>query len=233
MSDVSLTSQEERNQHSGKWWVSLPLSSNHCPSFFSISDRWGANPEFKHRKGQQPPGLISPPGFPLTLSGPCLWRGRMTGSHHLSFLLTQPAQLLLELSGLRPALSPHVTHDSFLVLFFLLGYFPSQTFFFFSFSNCFKFIQKGSSQGYISVNLDGRLSWWSGPLRDATSPWHGWRWGQVQETHLLCGVTIPWHHRVKIRSLHFLIKRIRKLLLFSLCSKNYQKVLLRDFITVF
>lgn len=143
------------------------------------------------------------------------------------------AQLLLELSGLRPALSPHVTHDSFLLLFFLLGYFPSQTFFFFSFSNCFKFIQKGSSQGYISVNLDGRLSWWSGPLRDATSPWHGWRWGQVQETHLLCGVTIPWHHRVKIRSLHFLIKRIRKLLLFSLCSKNYQKVLLRDFITVF
>lgn len=175
MSDASPTSQEERSPRSGKRRVSLPLSSRHGPSFFSHPDRWGANPESKHRKGQQPPGLISPPGFPLTLSGTCLWGAGQGDRFSPPQFPAHSAQLLLELSGLRPALSPHVTHDSSLVLFFLLGYFPFQTVSFFSFSNCFKFTQEGSSQGHISVSPDRRLSWWSGRLRDAPSPWHGRR----------------------------------------------------------
>lgn len=175
MSDASPTSQEERSPRSGKRRVSLPLSSRHGPSFFSHPDRWGANPQSKHRKGQQPPGLISPPGFPLTLSGTCLWGAGQDDRFSPPQFPAHSAQLLLELSGLRPALSPHVTHDSSLVLFFLLGYFPFQTVSFFSFSNCFKFTQEDSSQGHISVSPDRRLSWWSGRLRDAPSPWHGRR----------------------------------------------------------
>ena len=117
-----------------KGWVSFPVPSEPHHSFLCSSDRWGAGCEFQARMGLQPQGLLSLLA-PLSLSGwdSCV-RGQADRFSPPQFP-AHSAQSLPEPSGLRPALCPYVTHDSNLVFFCPLGYFPSQTFSFLSFSS--------------------------------------------------------------------------------------------------
>lgn len=87
------------------------------PAFLPSSDWWGPSPEFKRRKGQQP--RASPPGFPLTLRD--MYVRRQVDRFSSPLFPAYSAQLLPELSDLRPALCPHVTHGNNLVLFCSLG----------------------------------------------------------------------------------------------------------------
>lgn len=135
--------------------------AEHHPPVFSNSDWWGTSPEFKHRKGRSPQALSAFLATPSFSAWDTYARGQDDRfSPPISCSLSPTSA---RASGLRPASRPHGARGSSLVLFSLLGPFPSLTFSFFSFSSCFTFTQESSPQGHIPVGPSRRPSRWSVP----------------------------------------------------------------------